>query len=367
MQKTGSATTPLHGGHCPPWLFSRMKELSVVIVEAMLIEHDTEEVLRRFSDPVWFQAFGSVLGFDWHSSGLTTVVLGALKEGLAPREQELGLYIAGGKGRASRATPQEIDDKGSRFGLPVDVASLTYASKMAAKVDSALVQDGYQLYHHVMLFDRQGHWAIVQQGMNDINAMARRYHWRDHISDAFTKSPHTGIAGRAGTPVFDLTSAPNWGFHDISLELLAQPDEVLHQLSRIEEHPEGYRNLILPRSHPIPSSRRLDAILHTAYAMEPANYEALVGLPGVGASTMRALAMVAEVVYGAQPTFVDPVRYSFAHGGKDGYPFPVNRKDYDISTATLKQAIEQAHMQEKEKLAALKRLSYRNPNRVENL
>jgi hypothetical protein len=344
-----------------------MKELSVVIVEAMLIEHDTEDILRRFSDPVWFQAFGSVLGFDWHSSGLTTVVLGALKEGLAPREQELGLYIAGGKGRASRSTPQEIDEKGSRFGLPADTASLTYASKMAAKVDSALVQDGYQLYHHVMLFDRQGHWTIVQQGMNDTNAMARRYHWRDHISDAFTKSPHTGIAGQAGTPVFDLTSAPNWGFHDISLELLAQPEELLRQLSHIEEHPEGYRSLILPRSHPIPSSRRLDAILHKAYAMEPADYETLVGLPGVGASTIRALAMVAEVVYGAHPTFVDPVRYSFAHGGKDGYPFPVNRRDYDISTATLKHAIERAHMQEKEKLAALKRLSDRNPNNPENL
>ncbi|MHB1610163.1 MAG: DUF763 domain-containing protein [Sulfobacillus sp.] len=361
MIKTGSATSPLHGGHCPPWLFSRMRELSAAIVEAMLIDYDASQVLSRFSDPVWFQAFGSVLGFDWHSSGLTTVVLAALKEGLAPREQDLGLFVAGGKGRASRKTPDEIESKGSQFGLSDSLQSLTYASKMAAKVDSALVQDGYQLYHHVMLFDSLGHWTVIQQGMNEANGMARRYHWRDNTRDTFTRTPHTGIAGEQGPNVFDLTSTPNWPFHEASLDLIHHPEEVLLRLRQIEANPDGHRDLLLPRMHSIPSSRHLDATLKKIYHIEPESFEGLVGLPGVGASTVRALAMVAEVVHGAVPTFSDPVRYSFAHGGKDGYPYPVNRTDYETSIASLKNAIERARMQDRAKMDALRRLANPRP------
>lgn len=362
MQRTGSATSPLHGGHCPPWLFAKMKELSATIVEAMILEYGTMEVLQRFSDPVWFQAFGSALGFDWHSSGLTTVVLGALKEGLAPKEHELGLYLAGGKGRTSRKTPEEIEDKGSRFALVNTRTSLIYASKMAAKVDSAAVQDGYQLYHHVMLFDANGHWTVIQQGMNDSNQMARRYHWLDRAPDAFTRHPHQGVVGSVTPDVFDLTESPNWPLQDASLELSQHPDEVLKNLRHIEEHPDGHRDLLLPRFHAIPSSRHVDTILRKAYEASPDSFEGLLGLPGVGASTIRALSMVAEIIHGTHPTFHDPVRYSFAHGGKDGFPYPVNRQDYETSITTLRRAIEGAHLRDRDKMDALKRLAIPTPD-----
>ncbi len=357
MQKTGSATAPLHGGHCSPWLFAKMKELSAAIVEAMVLEYGTIAVLNRFSDPVWFQAFGSTLGFDWHSSGLTTVVLAALKEGLASKERELGIYVAGGKGRTSRKTPEEIQDKGSRFGLPNTADSLIYASKMAAKVDSAAVQDGYQLYHHVMLFNTEGHWAVIQQGMNDKNQMARRYHWLDRAPDTFTKSPHEGVVGTTTPDVLDLTEQPNWSLQDAALEVLEYPEEVLRCLRSIEEHPEGQRDLLLPKFHAIPSARHIDGILKKAYEAHPESFEALIGLSGVGASTIRALSMVAEIIHGTHPTFHDPVRYSFAHGGKDGFPYPVNRRDYETSVATLELAIERARLSDREKMDALKRLA----------
>ncbi len=357
MHKTGSATSPLHGGHCPPWLFAKMKELSAAIVEAMILEYSAFDVLQRFSDPVWFQAFGSALGFDWHSSGLTTVVLGALKEGLAAKEHELGFYVAGGKGRASRKTPDEITDKGSRFALADTSTALIYASKMAAKVDSAAVQDGYQLYHHVMLFDNRGHWAVIQQGLNDQNRMARRYHWLDRAPDTFTRTPHHGVVGAVTADVFDLTETPNWPLQDASLELSQHPEEVLTRLRNLEEHPDGHRDLLLPRFHAIPSSRHIDAILQNTYEAHPESFEALVALPGVGASTIRALSMVAEIIHGTHPTFHDPVRYSFAHGGKDGFPYPVNRRDYETSIATLQQAIERAHLRDRDKMDALKRLA----------
>ncbi len=366
MHRTGSATSPLHGGHCPPWLFTKMKELGAAIVEAMIVEYGTLEVLQRFSDPVWFQAFGSTLGFDWHSSGLTTVVLGALKEGLAPKEHELGLYMAGGKGRTARKTPTEINDKGSRFALANTSTALIYASKMAAKVDSAAVQDGYQLYHHVMLFDAEGHWAVIQQGMHNTNHMARRYHWLDRIPDTFTRHPHQAVVGAMTAEVFDLTESANWPIQDASLELSQYPDQVLQQLRHIEEHPDGHRDLLLPRFHAIPSSRHIDTILRKVYEeANPKSFEDLLGLSGVGASTIRALSMVAEVIHGTHPTFHDPVRYSFAHGGKDGFPYPVNRHNYDTSIATLRQAIERARLQDHDKMQALKRLSSPNASALE--
>lgn len=357
MKRTGTATAPLHGGHCPPWLFEHMKELSGAMIEAIILEYGTTEVLRRFADPVWFQAFGSVLGFDWHSSGLTTVVLGAFKESWNARAGEYGLFVAGGKGKTSRKTPDEIDDVGGRYGLSVDAASLVQASRMAAKVDSALVQDGYQLYHHVFLFDSHGEWSVVQQGMHDSNKTARRYHWLSTSVVDYTKEPHQGIAGRLTPDVLDLTDLDNQAIHAPSLELTQHPEEALLTLRTLQEREDGTRHLTMPHNHWVPKPGYFNKILHTLYEANPSNYAELVALPGVGASTMRALAMVAEVVHGTALTYRDPVRYSFAHGGKDGTPFPVHRPDYTATIASLESALTKAKMGELDKMKAFRRLA----------
>lgn len=357
IKRTGTATAPLHGGHCPPWLFDHMCQLSGAIIEAIILEYGTGEVLRRFSDPVWFQAFGSVLGFDWHSSGLTTVVLGAFKEAWAERAGEYGLFVAGGKGKASRKTPDEIDAAGSAHALALDAAQLVRASRLSAKVDSGLVQDGYDLYHHVFLFDTKGQWAVVQQGMHQSNHMARRYHWLSTRVTDFTETPHQGIAGAPEADVLDLTSAENQSVHETSVELTQHPESTLLTLRKLAESADGTRHLHMPRFHNVPSSGYLNTILFKIYEAQPQQYESLVGLPGVGASTLRALAMVSEVVHGSPLSFRDPVRYSFAHGGKDGTPFPVRRPDYEATIASLETAIQQARLGELDKMKAFRRLS----------
>ncbi|AUW93974.1 MAG: DUF763 domain-containing protein [Sulfobacillus thermotolerans] len=356
MPKMGTAMSPLHGGHCPPWLFQKMTRLSAAIIEAVAYEFGTAEALRRMADPVWFQAFGSVIGFDWHSSGLTTVGLGALKEGLAAKQHDLGLFVVGGKGKASRNTPQEIEQIGDALGLPTTIHPLTDVSRMVAKVDNALVQDGYQLYHHVMLFDKAGQWTVIQQGMNADNQTARRYHWLSQTVTAYTVEPHHGIVGRSLPYVLDLTDHHNQEIQGHCVELTQHPEEVLLALRELRRE-QGQAELVMPAHHDIPSASYLNKILYQIYDRAPHNYEDLLRIPGVGASTMRALAMVSEVVFGSPLTYHDPVRYSFAHGGKDGIPFPVDRQDYETSLAVLEQAISRAKVEDRTKMDSLRRLA----------
>lgn len=363
--RTGMAQVPLHGGHCPPWLFEKMKQLSAAIIQVIVYEYGPAEVLRRLADPVWFQAFGSVVGFDWHSSGLTTVLCGALKEGLREQMGELGIFFAGGKGRVARQTPQEIYDAGAKYGLANDLAALERTSKMVAKVDAAAVQDGYQLYHHFFVFDRQGHWAVVQQGMNETNRYARRYHWLSEGLTSFTENPHTGICGRPEPHVLNLVAADNRATRIASVELCREkPDKIINILAGLTPAKAAppsngslFTELALPRTHSIPSTRYLNKILYQIYAKPPETYEKLLATPGVGASTLRALAMVAEVTHGATPTYADPVRYAFAHGGKDSYPFPVNRRDMEHSLRVLRTALEKGKLGNREKLDALRKLA----------
>lgn len=358
--RTGIVQAPLHGGHCPPWLFQKMKQLSAAIIQVIVYEYGPAEVLRRLADPVWFQAFGCVVGFDWHSSGLTTVLCGALKEGLQQQMRELGVFFAGGKGRVARQTPQEIYNAGAKYGLDNDLAALEHTSKIVAKVDAAAVQDGYQLYHHFFIFDRQGHWAVVQQGMNETNHYARRYHWCSEGLTSFTENPHSGICGHPEKSVLNLVSADNRTSRLASVELCREkPERVVNVLRGLQSTPSGslFTEVSLPRAHPIPSPRYLNKILYQIYAKPPESYEKLLATPGVGASTLRALAMVAEVTHGATPSYTDPVRYAFAHGGKDSYPFPVNRRDMDQSLRVLHSALAKAKIGERDKLDALKKLA----------
>jgi uncharacterized protein len=368
--RTGVAKAPLHGGHCPPWLFEKMKQLGAAIVEVIVYEYGSGEVLRRLSDPVWFQTFGSVLGFDWHSSGLTTVVCGALKDGLRDRQGELGLFVAGGKGKTSRRTPDEIAAAGERYGLDNDLAALTRTSRLVAKVDSAAVQDGYQLYHHFFVFDRAGNWAVVQQGMNEQEGWARRYHWLSEGLKSFVNEPHQGVCGRPAAGVINLVAADSEATRLASVELCqVNPRQVLETLGKVAVRPAGlttlqtslwdepYRQLTMPVFHPVPSPAYLNKILFQLYDKPPQSYEGLLEVPGVGPSTLRALAMVAEVTHGARPSFQDPVRYSFAHGGKDGYPFPARRQDLEHSLAVLRTAVERAKLGRRDKLDSLRRLA----------
>jgi hypothetical protein len=384
--QTGIANVPLHGGHCPPWLFEKMKQLGAVMVEVIVLEYGPAEVLRRLSDPVWFQTFGSVLGFDWHSSGLTTVVCGALKEGLGKSQGELGIFFAGGKGKASRKTPQEIAEAGEKYGLSNDLAALQGTSRLVAKIDSAAVQDGYQLYHHFFIFDQAGNWAVIQQGMNKENRYARRYHWLSEDLHSFVDDPHSGICGLPEANVLNLVYHDNQATRKASVELcqekpelvskiyksiarVNQPKPAYQQLSLFDEQlrvglehelatpAKSCRIMTMPKHHPIPSARYLDKILYQLYDRPPGSYKNLLERPGVGPSTLRALAMVAEVTHGALPSFQDPVRYTFAHGGKDNYPFPVQGADLTHSLEVLRTAINKARLGEKDKLQSLRKLA----------
>ena len=350
--RTGTAELPLHHGSAPRWLFTRMSRLAAEIAEAVVIEHGTLGLLERLSDPFWFQAVGCVLGFDWHSSGLTTTTCGALKEGIRGREEELGLFVAGGKGATSRKTPSEISARCERLGA--DATPLVYASKTSAKVDSAAVQDGYQLYHHVFLFDRDSNWAVVQQGMSDATRMARRYHWLSTGTASFVCEPHAAVCCDARSEVLNLVALESEAARRAVHEVACQPpQEVARELDRL-------RHLALPRRHPVMLAdidpKRLDGILLRTYQAQPAGFESLLTLSGVGPKTMRALSLVAELIYGATPSFEDPARYSFAHGGKDGTPYPVDRALYDRTIDLLGRAIRRARFNRGEELGALRRL-----------
>lgn len=350
-----AATLPLHGGRCPRWLFERMKRLGAAIVEVMVHEFGPEEVLRRLSDPYWFQALGCVLGFDWHSSGVTTTVCGALKEGLGPRQRELGLYVAGGKGGASRKTPQEIETYVERDGLDLDGPGLVQASRLSAKVDNTALQDGFQLYHHVFFFTAGGAWAVVQQGMEPQGAMARRYHWLSEAVASFVDEPHRAVCCDRTVEPVNLVARESESCRDTTTALAREdPERLARELGRILE---SGRHLRLPMAHQVPRAAYLEKALLQLYENPPETFEVLVGSPGVGPKTLRALALIAEVTYGAAPSYRDPVRYSFAHGGKDGTPRPVDRSLYDASIETLNRLLNKAKVDRSEKLHAFRRLA----------
>ncbi len=351
--KTGIAHLPLHTGKAPPWLFQRMKELGREIVLILLTEYGTQEVLRRLADPFWFQALGCALGFDWHSSGLTTTVCGALKEGLNPVAKETGLVFAGGKGLTSRNTPMEIEAASSAFQL--DPGPLVHASRMAAKVDNAALQDGYRLYHHVFLFTREGTWAVIQQGMNPENRYARRYHWLGELVRDFVCEPESAICCDRREPVaLNLVARDSEGARTASTTLSRQsPDRLLPEVERL-------RTLELPPRHAVAvadlNPKRLRSVLLKTYEAAPADFAGLLGLPGVGPRTLRALALLAELIHGAAPSYHDPARYSFAHGGKDGHPYPAHREAYDNSIHFLRSALKAARIGHSEKVRAFRRL-----------
>lgn len=356
--RTGIANLPLHGHHCPRWLFDRMVKLSSAIVEAVVEEYGPGEVLKRLSDPFWFQALGCVVGFDWHSSGLTTVLCGALKEGLRPKQHALGLYLAGGKAMASRKTPGEIEEYTDRYGLNVNVGSLQYASRMSAKVDSAALQDGFQIYHHVFAFTADGSWAVVQQGMNPDSGWARRYHWLGGEMESFIREPHAAVCGQPVGEILNMVAGESAAARDASLYLAGRPAEVVSALKKLSGlTPDRLRVLSLPAAHPVPQARRIEKTLARLCDVKPSSYEGLLAVEGVGPATVRAFALVSEVVYNAGASRNDPVRYSFAHGGKDGHPFPVNRRDYDRSITILENALRRAKTGDRSNIEALKRLS----------
>ena len=349
--RTGRADLPLHGGRAPAWLFERMRLLAREIGRAIVEEEGPHGLLRRASDPFWFQAFGCVLGFDWHSSGLTTTACGALKEGLRPLFGELGIVVAGGKGKTSRRAPAEIAAGCEGFGT--DAAPLVRASRLSAKVDSAAVQDGYDVYHHTFLFSSDGAWSVVQQGMNQSNGMARRYHW--HTAPTFVSDPHAGVAGRSEAAVTNLVASSGAQNRDVSVALAREePSKVTAELTRM-------RTLTMPRHHFVRLADlhpdRVERVLLKAYEAQPEDYTSLLAVPGVGAKGLRALALVAEVTYGAPTSVKDPVSFSFAHGGKDGTPFPVDRKTYDSTIESLKRAVDDAQAGRGDKRAALQRLA----------
>jgi hypothetical protein len=353
--RTGIANLPLHGGKAPRWLFTRMKGLAREIAVVIIRDFGPEELLRRLSDPHWFQAFGGVLGFDWHSSGVTTTVCGALKEGLKDLQGELNLFVAGGKGGRSRKTPSEIEGA-DRF-LKVDPKGLVYASRLSAKVDSSALQDGYQIYQHTFFFTGEGSWAVVQQGMNDVNGYARRYHWLGDCVEDFVCEPHSAVCCDFKGEVLNLVSKDSEEARKVTTELAClTPDKLLKDLKGLKD----LASLDMPRRHftllKDINPERLEKIFISTYERSPEDFERLLGMPGVGPKTIRALSLIGELVYGIKTSFRDPVRYSFAHGGKDGYPFPVDRLTYDESIDFLRRSVDQARVGNTEKLKALKRL-----------
>jgi hypothetical protein len=360
MKRSGIADLPLHGGRVPPWLAERMTRLGTAITEIIVHDYGTSAFLSRLSDPFWFQALGAVMGMDWHSSGITTSVMGALKRGLGPQADELGLYICGGRGRFSRNTPQELRLIADRRGF--DGEALVRISRLAARIDNNAIADGFQIYLHSFVVTSTGEWAVVQQGLNDRSGMARRYHWHSASVNDFVAEPHTGIVGEHQGMIMNLVDAH------------AKPAQTA-MLNVARENPEktlnAARHLRLPRHHEVRSEnvnlKRLGAVLAVAYERDLHNFAELLLLEKLGPRTLQSLALVAEVVHGAPNRFNDPARFSFAHGGKDRHPFPVPLKTYDESLNFLRTALDKAkvgirtgtssdRVSDKEKLDGFRRL-----------
>jgi hypothetical protein len=374
-RRAGSADLPLHGGRVPPWLATRMTRLGTVMSEAIVQHYGRDELLRRLAHPFWFQSFGAVMGMDWHSSGITTSVLGALKRGLTPLAGELGIHVCGGRGKHSRQTPHELVTIGERVGI--DGAGLATASRLVAKVDSAAVQDGFDLYLHGFIVTDDGRWTVIQQGMNDGRRQARRYHWLSEGLTDFVDEPHAAIDGRHQGEIVNLTAHRAAASRRAQLDLLRDigPDGIAREWSMMtaREHalpspatppPDPQLSLLphlsLPDHHDVRPedvvARRLHASLAAAAERGPTDFSNLLLVPGIGARTVRALALVAEVLHGTPCRFSDPARFSFAHGGKDRHPFPVPIKVYDQTIQVLKSAVQKAKLGGDEELAALRRL-----------
>jgi uncharacterized protein len=352
MGRTGSADLPLHGGRVPAWLAGRMARLGRVITEAIILEYGRDELLRRLAHPFWFQSLGCVMGMDWHSSGITTSVLGALKRGLADVEWELGLHVCGGRGRHSRKTPGELLALGDRLGL--DGAALGRTSRLVAKVDSAAVQDGFSLYLHGFVVADDGRWTVVQQGMNPGLKTARRYHWLSDRVTSFVDEPHAAIEGAPVGRVLNLTDHRAQPSQAAQLALVAAgPERVIDTLVALPR-------LQMPAHHDVRPTdvllRRMRGSLAAAADRGPADFAELLLTPGLGARTVQALALVAEVVHGTPCRFTDPARFSLAHGGKDGHPFPVPLEVYDRTIQVMRHAVEQARLGNDERLDAIRRL-----------
>ncbi len=372
--RTGVANLPLHGGSAPPWLFRRMCLLAGEVVEALVNEHGAEEFLRRVADPHWFQALACCLGFDWHSSGTTTVATAALKIAVSPERH--GIAVAGGKGKTASKAPLDIKRLGDGLNLRQEkVNELVRASKLSAKVDNALVQDGYQLYHHAFFFTEIGDWAVVQQGMND--CFARRYHWlSDHVLN-FVEEPHSAICSeRREQTVLDLTARESQNNRRVTLDLVKDgPSHLLgsqRSLLDFTSRRPGHEDVLnLPWRHEIIATLDIDKVgrdaLQMAYELQPADYEELIALRGMGPKRIRALALISELIYGAGPSWRDPAKFSFAHGGKDGTPFPVDRDTYDHSIRILREALEDAKVDRIEKYEAIKRLSEHVGRQVDSI
>ena len=399
-RRAGSADLPLHGGRVPRWLADRMTRMGAVVCQAVVLEYGRDELLRRLSHPFWFQSFGAVMGMDWHSSGITTSVIGALKRGLAPLSRELGIHVCGGRGKHSRATPGELLAIGERVGF--DGAALAQASRLVAKVDSAAVQDGFDLYLHGFIVSDDGQWVVVQQGMNGASKQARRYHWLSEGLEDFLDDPHAAVEGPGQGVIVNLADRRAAKSRDAQVGMLMEmtPEAIGREFARIEQGASGGRNrmeahagvsrhqastgerlpghtgtcptdttgvqlsllphLSMPDHHDVRAEnvvvRRLHGALAAAADRGPKDFAELLQVPGVGARTVRALAMVAEVVHGTPCRFSDPARFSLALGGKDRHPFPVPTKVYDHTIGVLKSAVRNAKLGREEQLQAIRRL-----------
>jgi hypothetical protein len=349
MKRSGIADLPLHGGRVPQWLAERMTMLGTAITETIIHDYGTSAFLSRLSDPFWFQALGAVMGMDWHSSGITTSVMGALKRGLAPRANELGIYICGGRGRHSRNTPHELRQIAARRGF--DGEALVRTSRLTARIDNNAIADGFQIYLHSFVLAANGEWTVVQQGLNDQSGMARRYHWHSASVQDFVAEPHTGIVGEPQGVIMNLVDAQ------------AKPAQTA-MLDIVREHPDrtlsATRHLLLPAHHDVRAPdvdlKRLGAVLAIAYERDLHDFAELLLLEKLGPRTLQSLALVAEVVHGAPSRFNDPARFSFAHGGKDGHPFPVPLKTYDESLNFLRASLDAARIGDREKIDGFRRL-----------
>jgi hypothetical protein len=359
MKRSGSADLPLHYGYVPVWLAERMAKLGLAVVENIVMDYGKDEVLRRLSDPFWFQSLGAVMGMDWHSSGITTSVMGALKRSVNPHSKELGIYICGGKGKYSKQTPDELLKIGETTGL--DGQHFVKCSKLSAKVDNTAIQDGFQLYTHNFILSSSGQWAVVQQGMSDRTSTARRYHWHSETLTSFVDDPHTFIYGQNTGNILNMADkqadASRKGVMQIAGE---NPDQMLKEISK----------LVMPAHHDVRAKdvdlKRLGAVLWLAQEKQPKDFEDLLLLRGLGPRTLQSLALVSEVIHGTPSRFKDPARFSFAHGGKDGHPFPVPVKVYDETIGILQTAIYKAKLGNSEKNEAIKRLTQITQQAEEN-
>lgn len=348
MRRSGSADLPLHGGHVPPWLAQRMARLGLAITESILEHHGKPAFLSRLSNPFWFQSFGAVMGMDWHSSGITTSVMGALKRSVNPLSKQLGIYICGGKGRYSKQTPAELLQIGESTGL--DATVLIHASRLSAKVDNTAVQDGFQLYLHSFVVSNEGDWTVIQQGMRDNSGTARRYHWHSANLTSFVETPHAGICGNNQGFILDLTAREAAITRNSLLSFTSDhPDKLIKEI-----------NLIMPTHHDVRQKdvdmKRLGAMLWLAHEQRPEDFEQLLLLKGMGPRTLQSLALVSEVIHGTPSRFRDPARFSFAHGGKDGHPFPVPTRVYDETIEILSDAVHKAKLGAPDKAKAIESL-----------